>query len=109
MNKIAVVFPGQGSQFVVMGKDFYNQFKVAQKIIDEANQLLDFDLKKLMFEGPEEDLTLTYHTQPALVTVCTAILEVLKAKGFDFMGAAEHSLGEYSAYVAAQKCLFHKL
>jgi len=106
MGKIAVVFPGQGSQAVGMGKDFYGAFESAKKIIDEANEILGFDLKTLMFEGPAEELTLTYNTQPALVAVSAAILAVLKQKGLQFQGAAGHSLGEYSAYAASEKLSF---
>ncbi len=103
MGKIAVVFPGQGAQVVGMGKDFYESFESAKQVIEKANETLGFDLKKLMFEGPIEELTKTENTQPALVAACTAILNVLKEKGLKYDGAAGHSLGEYSAYVAAEK------
>lgn len=107
MGKTAVVFPGQGSQFVGMGKDFYDAYPEVKAIFDKADSTLGFSLTKIMFEGPEDDLKLTYNTQPALLTMSTGIWEVLKktVKADCFAG---HSLGEYSAVVAAGGLTFEE-
>ena len=97
----ALVFPGQGSQFVGMGKDLYNDFSVCKNIFDLANQLLGIDLKKICFEGPEELLKQTENTQPALFVHSLAIFEVIKEYYKNIECAAGHSLGEYSALTAA--------
>ncbi|RKD22710.1 [acyl-carrier-protein] S-malonyltransferase [Ammoniphilus oxalaticus] len=101
MSKIAFLFPGQGSQAVGMGKDIAEQNPKAKAIFEKANEALGYDLQKLCFFGPEEELKVTYHTQPALVTTSIALLEAGKGKlpKPDFV--AGHSLGEYSALVAA--------
>ena len=78
MNKTAFVFPGQGAQYAGMGKDFYDNFKESREIFHRANEALGFDITKLCFEGPNEELSITKITQPALLTVCLAIYEVLK-------------------------------
>jgi [acyl-carrier-protein] S-malonyltransferase len=94
--KTAFVFPGQGSQLVGMGKD------LAEKYLDQANAILGFDLKRICFEGPEEELKKTEITQPAILTVSIAAFEWLKSMGLPSPSAvAGHSLGEYSALVAA--------
>jgi [acyl-carrier-protein] S-malonyltransferase len=99
--KMAFIFPGQGSQFVGMGKD------LAEKYLDEASEILGFDLKKLCFEGPEEELKKTEITQPAILTVSIAAFELLKSKNMPTPAAvAGHSLGEYSALVAASSLSF---
>ncbi len=105
MNKIAVVFPGQGSQYVGMGKDFYENYEVSKEIIDKADDALGFKLTEIMFNGPEDDLKLTFNTQPALLTTSIAIWELIKdkVKPDAFAG---HSLGEYSAIVAAKGMSF---
>lgn len=107
MGKTAVVFPGQGSQFVGMGKDFYDAYPEVKAIFDKTDSTLGFSLTKIMFEGPEDDLKLTYNTQPALLTMSTGIWEVLKktVKADCFAG---HSLGEYSAVVAAGGLTFEE-
>ncbi|AKL97731.1 ACP S-malonyltransferase [Endomicrobium proavitum] len=98
--KIGLIFPGQGSQVVGMGKDLYDKYPKAKEIIDLAGD----ELKKIIFEGPEETLKITKYTQPAIFTVSMAAFEVLKenidASKFEFV-AAGHSLGEYSALCAA--------
>ncbi len=101
--RVALVFPGQGAQFVGMGKDIYDSFAEARLIFDGADKALGFNLSKLCFEGPEDELRLTVNVQPAMVTFCSAILEVLRASGACFNTAfvAGHSLGEYTALAAA--------
>ena len=96
--KIAGIFPGQGSQKVGMGKDFYANNATAKELFERANNVLDYSLSSLCFEGPEETLRLTEHTQPALL-VTSFIAYRLSA--IELTCAAGHSLGEYSALVAA--------
>jgi [acyl-carrier-protein] S-malonyltransferase len=104
-TQIALLFPGQGSQSVGMGRALYDTYPAAKAVFDEADEALGFALSKIIFEGPEETLRLTEHTQPAILTVSIAALRVLepelKARGLTIAFAAGHSLGEYSAHVAA--------
>lgn len=100
--KIAYLFPGQGSQFAGMGKLLADEFPVAREAFREADEALGFALSTLCFEGPEEDLKLTENTQPALVATSIAALRVLRSLGAPEPAyVAGHSLGEYSALVAA--------
>lgn len=101
MAKIAFVFPGQGSQFVGMGKDLYEQFPDAREIYDEADRILGFPLSALCFDGPEEELRLTSNTQPALFVTSVASLRLLESRGIRPDVTAGHSIGEYAALVAA--------
>jgi [acyl-carrier-protein] S-malonyltransferase len=101
MSKTAFLFPGQGSQSVGMGRDLASSFPVARRTFEEANDALGFDLANLCFEGPEEQLRLTEFTQPAIFTVSVAALRVLAEAGVTADYVAGHSLGEYSANVAA--------
>ncbi len=97
----AFLFPGQGSQFPGMGKSLADAYPVARRTFEEADDALGFPLSTLCFEGPEDQLKLTENTQPALVAVSTAAFRVLQEKGVAPDYVAGHSLGEYSALVAA--------
>lgn len=100
MGKVAFLFPGQGSQTVGMGKALADKNEAVMAIFKRADERLEIPLSKLIFEGPEAELTLTTNTQPALLTTSIAILEVLKAADIQADYLAGHSLGEYSALVA---------
>tara|TARA_X000000368_G_C23036934_1_gene714969 strand:- start:111 stop:1037 length:927 start_codon:yes stop_codon:yes gene_type:complete len=101
----ALLFPGQGSQIVGMGLEFYNKFEIVKNIFDEADEKLGFKISKIILEGPETDLKLTKNTQPAILIVSYSIYSVLKKdfglKEEDYKYYAGHSLGEYSALVCS--------
>ncbi|MCJ7646100.1 ACP S-malonyltransferase [bacterium] len=108
MVKVAFLFPGQGSQYVGMGRELYERYERARQIIDQANDILGYDLKRKIFCGPEQELQQTLITQPAVFTISVACLEVLK--GLESYPCKEilrpqfvagHSLGEYTALVAS--------
>ena len=102
MAKWAFLFPGQGSQYVGMGKDLKDNFKVAADVFAEADEALGEKISAMCFEGPESDLKLTMNTQPAILTVSIALLKALQQKtGIEPAIVAGHSLGEYSALVCA--------
>lgn len=103
----AFVFPGQGSQFIGMGKDLAENFVEAREVFEQVNDALKQDLTKVMWEGPESDLNLTENTQPALMSVSMAVVRILKKQGDikieqDATFAAGHSLGEYAALTAVK-------
>ena len=101
----SVIFPGQGSQMVGMGKEFYDNFEIVKKLFKEANEVLNFPISKLILEGPKEELDLTVNTQPAIFLVSYSIFNVIKSEfNIDLNKAkyfAGHSLGEYSALSCA--------
>lgn len=100
--KVAFIFSGQGSQYIGMGKELYNNIPSCQKVYDKANEVLGFDLKELIFNGDKEDLNITENTQPAILTTSVAILQAIKEKGIKADIVAGLSLGEYSALVASE-------
>src|ERR1700682_5309574 len=100
-SKIAFLFPGQGSQAVGMGKDLAEKYPTARRTFEEADEALGYKLSQLCFEGPEEQLRLTEVTQPAILTASIAALRVLEGRMPRPAYVAGHSLGEYSAHVAA--------
>ncbi len=100
-NNVALIFPGQGSQAVGMGKDLAEKFPIARETFEEADEALGYKLSQLCFEGPEDQLRLTEITQPAILTVSIAVLRVLQSRIPKPSFVAGHSLGEYSAHVAA--------
>tara|TARA_B100000575_G_scaffold294366_1_gene309870 strand:+ start:321 stop:1259 length:939 start_codon:yes stop_codon:yes gene_type:complete len=106
----AILFPGQGSQIVGMGSEFYKNFELVKKIFSEADEKLNYKISKIILEGPEDQLKLTQNTQPAILTVSYAIFSVLKNEfNFNFKSTkffAGHSLGEYSALVCAESLKF---
>jgi len=107
-SAIAFIFPGQGSQYAGMGKDLAEKFPAAKQVFEEADNALGFALSELCFNGPDEQLQLTENTQPAILTVSIAALRTMQADGFpspEFV--AGHSLGEYSALVAAGSLSLH--
>lgn len=106
MKKVAFIYPGQGSQHVGMGEAFVQAYPTAQKLFEQADQLLDFDITELMFEGPSEKLTQTENAQPALLLTSTVITRLLQDNGITPDMVAGHSLGEYSALVAARALSF---
>ena len=101
MGKIAFIFPGQGSQYVGMGKEMYNHFPEAKRIFDEADNALGFKISDLCFYGPDDELIKTENTQPAILTVSIATLKVLEKHGVKADYTAGLSLGEYSSMVYA--------
>ena len=101
MGKTAFIFSGQGAQYIGMGKELHDNYSVARNIFDRANEILGFDIKNICFNGPEEDLSDTQNTQPAILVMSVAVLNVLLKSGFSPDITAGLSLGEYSAMVCA--------
>src|SRR6202051_5150841 len=105
-SQVAFLFPGQGSQAVGMGKELSENYEVARRTFEEADEALGYNLSQVCFEGPEEKLKLTEITQPAILSTSVAAFRVLREKGVTPQFVAGHSLGEYSAHVAAGTLTF---
>src|ERR1035441_8916469 len=105
-SRIAFLFPGQGSQAVGMSKELADNYPVARRTFEEADEALGYKLSQLCFEGPEEKLKLTEITQPAILTASVAAWHVLQERALTSDFVAGHSLGEYSAHVAAGTLTF---
>ncbi len=106
MAKLALLFPGQGSQYPGMGRDLYENFPIARETLEEADASLGFSVSRLCFEGPAEELQLTANTQPAILACSVATYRVVSQEGVTPSYVAGHSLGEYSALVAAGSLAF---
>ena len=102
MNKTAFLFPGQGAQYVQMGRDFHDKYSVSKQVYEEASESLGLNISKICFIGPDEDLFKTENTQPAILTTSIGILRALQQEGFSCDYTAGLSLGEYSALVNAE-------
>ena len=106
MRKTAFIFPGQGAQAIGMGKEFFDNYDVAKKLFNAADDALGFSIKEMCFNGSEADLQLTANTQPAILVVSVIASEILKSEGIEPSIAGGHSLGEYSALVSAGAIAF---
>ncbi len=106
MGRLAFLFPGQGSQYSGMGRELAESSAVARAVFDEADRVLDFSVSQMSFAGSEDDLKLTENTQPAILTASVATYRILEEKGIRPDFVAGHSLGEYSALVAARSLAF---
>jgi [acyl-carrier-protein] S-malonyltransferase len=106
MTKTAFVFPGQGAQYIGMGRDFYENIKESKQIFDEADDVLNMDLSNLIFNGNEEDLKKTENTQPAILATSIAMLKAIQKEGIDCEYTAGLSLGEYSSIVMSKALEF---
>src|SRR5271169_335703 len=106
MGKVAFVFPGQASQYPGMGKELVEKYPAARAVFEEAEKALGISVSRICFEGTEEELKQTANTQPAMLTVSVAAFRVLAEKGITADYVAGHSLGEYSALVAAGSLKF---
>lgn len=102
MSKNVFLFSGQGSQYVGMAKEFYEKYDCAKSVFDKAQEVLGYDLKKIVFDGPDSELNKTVYSQPAIMATSLCAFEALKANGVSFSGVAGHSLGEYAAIVVSE-------